>query len=332
MLNNKRTVFFSIFIATIAIWLFIFSVDSVRASLYEMANPNRVPLSGLTPPAEPASSEKGSVTDINPDNYRPVINITIGGFTKESFATIGKGGICYTGNVTGNCIQVAWLSQYIQAIYRYGISVAVILTVVMVMVGGFIWLMSAGSPDKVGKAKEFIISAFAGLLLALFSYLILFSINPRLVALEALNIQEVAYQAATPMRDGSVGTNPANYYTGPGNTNTASLTPEQRGQLTPGQQRTLLEENFSGKPYLDPPDQKNCPGQYSASAPAGCTYSVGYGCQIQSDMLNKPEFQYFRDDFADGEISKDTALVYFRTAGKELKLKLKPMPGLTGPP
>jgi hypothetical protein len=82
MLNNKRTVFFSIFIATIAIWLFIFSVDSVRASLYEMANPNRVPLSGLTPPAEPASSEKGSVTDINPDNYRPVINITIGGFTK----------------------------------------------------------------------------------------------------------------------------------------------------------------------------------------------------------------------------------------------------------
>jgi hypothetical protein len=85
-------------------------------------------------------------------------------------------------------IDISWLSEYISALYRYGVGLAVTLAVVMIMAGGFLWLMSGGSPDRVGKAKEFIISAFSGVLLALFSFIILQGINPELVKLATLNI------------------------------------------------------------------------------------------------------------------------------------------------
>lgn len=87
--------------------------------------------------------------------------------------------------------QINWIGQYISGIYRYGISLAAVLAVVMVMVGGFIWLSSGGSADKIKTAKSFIGSAFAGLLLALFAFVILNTINPRLVNLDPLKIQSI---------------------------------------------------------------------------------------------------------------------------------------------
>ena len=87
----------------------------------------------------------------------------------------------------GKC-TINWIGEYIGALYRYGVGLAVILAVIMIMLGGFMWLMSAGSPDKVGRAKEYITGALTGMFLALFSFLILYTINPRLVSLEGLSI------------------------------------------------------------------------------------------------------------------------------------------------
>ena len=72
------------------------------------------------------------------------------------------------------------VGEWIVAVYRFGIGVAGILAVMMMMIGGFIWLMSAGSPERVNKGKDWIISAITGLILALFSYALLYTINPRI--------------------------------------------------------------------------------------------------------------------------------------------------------
>lgn len=90
--------------------------------------------------------------------------------------------------VPGQECDIGWISQYIVAIYKYGIILAAVLTTVMIMVGGFLWLMSGGSSNRVSKAKEFITNALMGLLLALFSYMLLYTINPRLTALGPISV------------------------------------------------------------------------------------------------------------------------------------------------
>lgn len=90
----------------------------------------------------------------------------------------------------GKC-RIGWLSQYIGAIYRYGVGFAAVLAVLMIMIGGVVWLTSAGSSPRVSTAKDFITSAITGLVLALFSYTILYTINPALVALKPLEVPQV---------------------------------------------------------------------------------------------------------------------------------------------
>ncbi len=104
---------------------------------------------------------------------------------------IGQTEVKFTGVACdGEKCSIDWIAKYISIVYQYGVGIAAILAVVMIMVGGFIWLASAGSPDKITKAKEFIISAITGLLLALFSFIILTSINPGLVRFQPLSISQ----------------------------------------------------------------------------------------------------------------------------------------------
>ena len=112
----------------------------------------------------------------------PQIQVEIGGF--QGFEQ-GQGW-----SQSGSNLEIDWIGQYIKAIYTYGVGVAVILAVVMIMVGGFLWLTSGGSPDRVGKAKDSITAALSGLLLALFSFIILQAVNPNLISLGPLTISQ----------------------------------------------------------------------------------------------------------------------------------------------
>jgi len=85
--------------------------------------------------------------------------------------------------------EIGWIGQYISAIFTYGISLAIALSVVMIMVGGLIWLMSGGRQDQVGRAKEFITGALSGLFLALLSVIILQVINPELISFDPFNLR-----------------------------------------------------------------------------------------------------------------------------------------------
>ncbi|MDD4607449.1 MAG: hypothetical protein PHS07_03960 [Patescibacteria group bacterium] len=87
--------------------------------------------------------------------------------------------------------EVKNLPHYISAVYEYGVYAIVILSVVMIIVGGFMWILAAGNQSKIGTAKERIIDALVGLLLALLSYTILNIINPALVDLEMPGVVKV---------------------------------------------------------------------------------------------------------------------------------------------
>jgi len=133
-----------------------------------------------------AKTETYTLQEEDVNKMKPVITVEIGGFSGwQNTGGWSKGTeYCPGGAKAGTeCLQVNWISDYIVAIYKYGIGLAAVLAVVVIMVGGFIWLVSGGSSTRVSTAKDFIVSALAGLMLALFSFVILYAVNPRLVSL-----------------------------------------------------------------------------------------------------------------------------------------------------
>ncbi len=82
------------------------------------------------------------------------------------------------------------LQKYLEGLYKFGISIAAILAVVMVGVGAFIYIVSsAGNVGKMLSAKDIITNALIGLVMVFVAWLILFIINPDLVG-NTLHIQD----------------------------------------------------------------------------------------------------------------------------------------------
>jgi hypothetical protein len=77
--------------------------------------------------------------------------------------------------------------QYILAVYRFGLWTIGIAALLMIMIGGFMYITSAGNNAAMGKAKGVITDAIIGLILALCSYLLLWTINPELLQIKKLS-------------------------------------------------------------------------------------------------------------------------------------------------
>ncbi|MDD5043244.1 MAG: hypothetical protein PHD51_01075 [Patescibacteria group bacterium] len=83
------------------------------------------------------------------------------------------------------------IADYINVIYNYALSIVGIVAVVMIVVGGVIWLTAGGSPDRVKNAKEYIASALIGLFLVFGSWFILNTVNPNLTKLKVPEIRTI---------------------------------------------------------------------------------------------------------------------------------------------
>lgn len=73
------------------------------------------------------------------------------------------------------------LPNYITWLYKFIIGVAGLLAVFMITVAGLMWIFAGGNGSKISKAREYITGAVVGLLFAIFSYSILYIINPQLI-------------------------------------------------------------------------------------------------------------------------------------------------------
>lgn len=70
------------------------------------------------------------------------------------------------------------LPGYLQALYKFSLWAIGIAALLMLSVGGFLYVTSAGNTARMGTAKEIISDSLIGLALALVAWLFLFIINP----------------------------------------------------------------------------------------------------------------------------------------------------------
>ena len=89
------------------------------------------------------------------------------------------------------------IGQYIRAIYNYAIGIVGILAVVVMMVGGIIWITAGGNAERVGQAKAWIAAAITGLILTLCSFVILKTVNSNLVEFKSINPKPTEAPATT---------------------------------------------------------------------------------------------------------------------------------------
>jgi hypothetical protein len=91
----------------------------------------------------------------------------------------------------GHYVFIPFLALYFTAIYKFSVGAAAVLAVIMIAIGGFIYLTAAGDPGKTGKAKTMIVNAVVGLFIAVGSYTVLSLINPDLLTFKSLRIEIV---------------------------------------------------------------------------------------------------------------------------------------------
>jgi len=73
------------------------------------------------------------------------------------------------------------LEEYLTWAFRFALALAGFLAVMMIVIGGVEWIISGASEAMRGEAKKRIENAIWGLVMALVSYLVLYTINPNLV-------------------------------------------------------------------------------------------------------------------------------------------------------
>lgn len=83
--------------------------------------------------------------------------------------------------------SISDVSQYIGRLYNFLIGIIGMVAAVMMIMGGFQYLTSAGDSGKIGAAKKRIGDALIGVVLALGAYVILNTINPALLKFEPLS-------------------------------------------------------------------------------------------------------------------------------------------------
>jgi len=72
--------------------------------------------------------------------------------------------------------------EYASAIYKFALGMVGISALLMISIGAFMYLTSAGNNAAMSNAKDVITDALIGLALALLAYILLYTINPNLLS------------------------------------------------------------------------------------------------------------------------------------------------------
>jgi len=86
---------------------------------------------------------------------------------------------------------VTQFPDYLKKIYTFFVYAIAIVAVAYLGFGGYEWIAAAGSAEQIGKAKDTIQGAIMGLLLALGSWVLLNTINSRLVQFDYMRVERI---------------------------------------------------------------------------------------------------------------------------------------------
>lgn len=91
---------------------------------------------------------------------------------------------------SGTC-EVPFISQYVNAVYEYSLTIAGVLGVLMLMAAGLLWMVSGGDSGKITKAKQMISGSILGLLLLVGLVTFLSFINPDLTKQKSIVLTNI---------------------------------------------------------------------------------------------------------------------------------------------
>ncbi len=102
------------------------------------------------------------------------------------------------------------LPGYVSAIYKMALVIVTLSAVLMLSIGGFMYLTSAGNTASIGTAKGIIYDSLIGLVIALVAWLVLYIINPDLVEINLTALAPVAPIGGNPAgAPGAIGALPS---------------------------------------------------------------------------------------------------------------------------
>lgn len=104
---------------------------------------------------------------------------------------------------SGTC-EVPFIAQYISAIYEYGLSIAGVLGVLILMSAGLLWMVSGGDSNKTTKAKQMITGSLTGLLLLFGLVLFLNFLNPDLDGNKPISLESIGRIEIEPEEDADI--------------------------------------------------------------------------------------------------------------------------------
>ena len=73
---------------------------------------------------------------------------------------------------------------YVADVYKFGIWAIGIAALLMIVIGGYMYIMSAGNNSMMEKAKGVITDAIIGIIMVMTAYVLLYEINPNLVQIK----------------------------------------------------------------------------------------------------------------------------------------------------
>ncbi len=109
-------------------------------------------------------------------------------------------------------------TAYILQLYQFGLWTVGIAAMLMISIGAFMYITSGGNTSTMGTAKGYIVDAIAGVILALTSYILLYTINPALVQIGGNNYDTTGSNSSS--------------NTGNNGTSTGTCTPVPGGDCT----------------------------------------------------------------------------------------------------
>jgi hypothetical protein len=207
--------------------------------------------------------------------------------------------------------------DYIKALYKFVIWGVAIAGLLMLVIGGFWYMTAAGNNAQLSKAKDIIRDALLGIIVALFAWLLLFTINPDLVridisSLSALHTGTTPSSTATP---GGAQSQPVTPTTATGSCGGLPGNVGSQCDLASSDLISLMscmaDKNISHLGVVssvtaenvgnDFDKAKNCCGDES------CThsdYTCHYGCKVEPGYSHAFDFDFSPNTMSDADLCK----------------------------
>lgn len=86
------------------------------------------------------------------------------------------------------------LFNCVNQLYKYALVICSIAAIIMIMIGGYMYIFSGGSEKRVSTAKSFIQSSLVGIAVLLVGFVLLRQINPSLLTIKSITPSQIGFQ------------------------------------------------------------------------------------------------------------------------------------------